>query len=135
MVEKPKHTGSPVVGCRQVLAASPSIAAFSPPLSGGAAQQLADDREAQVRPPLVNPPPSRLLAHAGAPLVRVRLSVGTVSGRPRRACSAGWPPPSESAHADATGDRAEKAQQGDQPILRVAAEAVDQRRRKLRPVG
>jgi hypothetical protein len=37
MVEKPKRTGAPVVGWRQVRAASPSIAAFSSPLSGGAA--------------------------------------------------------------------------------------------------
>jgi hypothetical protein len=39
-------------------------------LVGRRGQQLADDGKAQVRPPLVYPPPSRLLAHAGAPLVR-----------------------------------------------------------------
>ena len=34
---EPEYHGEPVVGCRQVRAASPSIAAFSSPLPGGAA--------------------------------------------------------------------------------------------------
>ena len=39
-------------------------------LAGRRGQQLADDGEAQMRPPLVNPPSARLLGHAGAPLVK-----------------------------------------------------------------
>jgi hypothetical protein len=37
MVAKPNWTGSPVVGCCHVRAASAVIAAFSSPLAGGAA--------------------------------------------------------------------------------------------------
>jgi hypothetical protein len=37
MVEKPKRTGWPVVGCCQVRAANASISDFSSPLPGGAA--------------------------------------------------------------------------------------------------
>ena len=37
MVEKPKRTGSPVVGCCHVRAVNTEIAAFNSPFSGGAA--------------------------------------------------------------------------------------------------
>ena len=72
-------------------------------------QQLADDGEAQVRPPFVNPSSPCLVGHAGAPEDRMRSSIATASERSRRASSAGRPPPSESAHADASRDRTEEA--------------------------
>jgi hypothetical protein len=49
MVAKPNRTGSPVVGCCQVRAASAVIAALSSPSGGRCRQQLADHAEAQAR--------------------------------------------------------------------------------------
>jgi hypothetical protein len=68
MVEKPKRTGSPVVGCCHVRPARPLDRGLQLAFGGRRRQQLSDDGEAQVRPPLVNSGTSCLLRHAGAPL-------------------------------------------------------------------
>ena len=67
MVEKPKRVGLPEIGCCQVRSASAAIAFGELALGLRCCQQLADDGEAKVRPPLVNPSGSCLFGHAALP--------------------------------------------------------------------
>ena len=130
MVEKPKRTGSPVVGCCQVRAASASIAAFSSPLAGGAANSwpMTEKRRCAHRSWTRR---LRACSVMSALLSSGATSVEHTAERWRRASSAGWPPFS-SVHAapPVIGPRSAAARSADR---RVTGEALEQRGRQLRP--
>src|SRR6185503_11979701 len=122
MVEKPKWTGSPVLGCCHVRAASSSIAQRSSPLSGGAANSwpMTEKRKCAhrscTRVCLVIQP----LSIAIAPTVE-----WADQGR-RRASLADLGRPLSSV-ASASGDGSKEAQQRDDGVGAVVTEAIEQR--------
>src|SRR6516165_1703943 len=129
MVAKPKWTGSPVVGCCQVRAASATIAAFSSPLAGGAANSwpITQKRRCAHRSWTRNSRPCWIMPA----LLRWRApSVEAIAMRRRRASCADVGTPLSSVSA-ASGDRSDEAQQRDEAIGGVPGEAVEERCRQM----
>src|SRR6266508_5468 len=124
MVETPKRIGSPVAGWRQVRAASRSSSPRSSPFAGGEASSCPttekrrwaqDSWTGGFRLPGIFAP--RL---EGA---------RTLFGPPtawRRASSAGRRGPSASLRGRPAGERAQEAQQQDEPLLLAAPEALEE---------
>src|SRR5271157_522019 len=129
MVEKPKRTGSPVMGCRHWRPASASIWARNSPLGGGAANScpITEKRRCAhrswTRGPRACCAMPALLMDQGARTVDRGLDCW------RRASSADREKPSASAPV-ASGDRGEETQQRKEPLAAVAVEALDQRDRQ-----
>ena len=92
-------------------------------------QQLAHHRKAEVRPPLVDPRPSAL-HHARCSLMPESRTVEHRPGHRRRACSAGRRSPSCSLHRNASGDRQQQTQQGDELCRGVTRKTLEQRIRQ-----
>src|ERR1700739_1918038 len=132
MVAKPNRTGSPVVGCCQVRAASAVIAAFSSPLAGGAANSwpITPKRRCAhrswTRVPAVGPRACWIM-----PVLLRSESLNRRSHRDsrRRASCADVGTPLSSVSA-ASGDRSDEAQQRNEAIGAVTGEAFEQRCRQ-----
>src|ERR1700689_3895803 len=122
MVAKPNRTGSPVVGCCQVRAASAAIAAFNSPLAGGAANSwpITEKRRCAHRSW------TRVPRGCWRSSDRIAPTVEAAAICRRRASCADEETPLSSVHA-ASGDGADGAQQRDETIGIIAAEAFEQR--------